>query len=569
MRRLLALAGALGILVAATWSSGANAHPERDAFYPNFDRSGQNFAPAFGRAPKSRAIFAKSRKGNGRLVVCKPDSYKRIKRIKGTAKAKKVRRANLKLLKQCRFRHIQAAVNKAKNNTRIAVLPGVYKEEPSLKSPNPDPRCEGLYQAADRAANQTLARGAPIPTEQVIGSYEYNRKCQNSHSLIAIVGDNGDADRRCDDKCNIQIVGTGLTRTDVLISGQRSKLNVIKGDRADGLSLRNFTVEYSDFNNIYVLETNGFVVDRILSRYSREYGFLSFTSDQGLINDVEALGSGDSGIYPGAGPEGHCKRYGIEMRNSNSHHNNIGSSGTAGNGVYSHDNKFHHNSTGITVDSFAGGHPGMPQDCAKWENNEIYSNNLDLWNEAHDDYCDINKRPIAQRDPKKVCPTFQNPAGTGILIAGGNGNIAKGNRIYDNWRDGIKLLWVPRALRGEDPTGQSVNTEDNFDTSLDNKFTNNVMGTDPAGKRDPNGRDFWWDMEGRGNCWSGNTGAGGAKVTANLPTGLPDCPGSPVLLPGNPAEQASQISCATWNPYDPALRDPPGCDWFRVPPEPK
>jgi hypothetical protein len=159
--------------------------------------------------------------------------------------------------------------------------------------------------------------------------------------------------------------------------------------------------------------------------------------------------------------------------------------------------------------------------------------------------------------------------GTGILIAGGNGNIVRGNRIWDNWRDGVKLLWVPRALRGDDPTGQSVNTADNFDTSLANTFSGNKMGIDPSGKRDPNGNDFWWDGEGRNNCWSGNETPAGSKITSNQPLGLPGCPGSPVILPGSPTEQASQISCATWNPYDPVLRDPPGCDWFTQRPEPK
>ena len=114
---------------------------------------------------------------------------------------------------------------------------------------------------------------------------------------------------------------------------------MIRADRADGIHLRNFTVEFSDFNNIYILETNGFAMQRIQSRYSREYGFLSFTSDHGLYDRLEAFGSGDSGIYPGSGPEGHCQRYGIEIRNVNSHHNTIGYSGTAGNGVWAHDNK--------------------------------------------------------------------------------------------------------------------------------------------------------------------------------------------------------------------------------------
>ena len=119
--------------------------------------------------------------------------------------------------------------------------------------------------------------------------------------------------------------------------------------------------------------------------------------------------------------------------------------------MWAHDNEFHHNSTGMTTDSFASGHPGMPQDCAKWENNRIYSNNEDYFNDERDAYC--KNTPTDKRDPKVVCPTFQVPVGTGIGIFGGNGDIVRDNHIYDNWRDGMKLLFVPAAFRGE-PDGR-------------------------------------------------------------------------------------------------------------------
>ena len=77
-----------------------------------------------------------------------------------------------------------------------------------------------------------------------------------------------------------------------------------------------------------------------------------------------------------------------------------------------HDSEFHNNGTGIVTDSFVPNHPGMPQDCAKWENNKIYSNNLDLFNAEMDEYCK-NTPYDRSAIPKKVCSTFQNPVGTG------------------------------------------------------------------------------------------------------------------------------------------------------------
>jgi hypothetical protein len=524
------------VVVLAVAAPAALAHPERQAHFPE---------GSVGAVPKYRST------GEQVLVVCKGDSARRIRRtFSGALEDRRLRQ-----LSRCRFRHIQAAVNRARNGAIIRIMPGVYREGPSRRAPEPDPRCAAHY---DEIGSSLLASGvAGEGGGAKVANYEYQRRCPNAQNLIAIIGDGPDGDRVCDRKCNLQIQGMGRRRRDVLISGQRTKLNVIRADRADGIYLKNFTVEFSDFNNVYILETNGFRMEDIKSRYSREYGFLSFTSDHGLYQRLEAFGSGDSGIYPGSGPEGQCARYGIEIRNVNSHHNTIGYSGTAGNGVWAHGNRFHHNATGMTTDSFASGHPGMPQDCAKWEGNQIYSNNEDYFNAERDAYC--RDTPPAERDPKVVCPTFQVPVGTGIGIFGGNRDIVRDNLIYDNWRDGVKLLFVPAAFRGEPEKG--------IDTSFDNQFTGNRMGVRPDGTRDPNGNDFWWDEEGRGNCWSGNVGAAGGQPTSNVILGLPACPGSTVFSPGVPTKTASQATCATWDPYE--NPDPPGCDWFVRPPEPQ
>jgi hypothetical protein len=371
-------------------------------------------------------------------------------------------------------------------------------------------------------------------------------------------------------------------------------LNVIRADRADGIYLKNFTVENSDFNNIYFLETNGFRADTIVSRYSREYGILSFTSDHGIYEDCETSYNGDSGVYPGSGPnarhgqpDAHGHVYGIEIRRCNSHHNTIGESGTAGNGTWAHDNRYHDNATGITTDSFASGHPGMPQDNSKWSHNQIYSNNNNLFTDDRDAYC--QNTPWAERDPEKVCPTFQVPVGTGLLIAGGNSNVVQENYIWDNWRRGTMLHWVPAPLRGEEDSGKT------YDTSANNRYDSNCMGVKPVdptivdysacdGTRDPNGVDFWWDEEEgqdcieeqpgcvdndtqNGNCWTNNSGDGGQFTSDPPAIALPTCPGLDLFRPGNSEKQGTLVPCATWNPVD--NTDPPGCDWFTTPPEPQ
>jgi hypothetical protein len=552
---------ALALLAAAVFAPASGAHSERESFFPD---------PNAGKFPQYRTTGPKH-------VVCKRDSRDRILRMPAGA----LRDQNLQLLSQCRFRNIQEAVNAANNGHRILVLPGVYKELPSREPPTPE--CQGVY-------DQTASGNTAI-------SYEDHRRCPNAQNLIAILGDTN-GNRICDSKCNLQIEGTGAKPGDVTIRGERTKLNIIRADRADGIHIRNFWLELSDFNNIYVLETNGFRVSRVVSWYSREYGILSFTSDHGIYEDCDTAYNGDSGVYPGAGPDRHAQpdvhghRYGIIIQRCNSHHNAMGHSGTAGNGIWVRNSRFHHNATGLVTDSFVPNHPGMPQDAAKWTNNLFYSNNNNLFTEERDDYC--QNTPPAERDPKKVCPSFPLPVGTGILIAGGNANIIDSNYIFDNWRNGTMLFWVPAAVRGEDDSAKS------HDTSGNNRHSRNCMGVRPSnlnnvdfsacsGSPDLNGTDFWWDEEEgrdcdpdqpgcvdtetqRGNCWSTNSGFGGFQPTSD-PAALPPCPGNDTFRPSNSAKTASLVPCATWSPVDDPdtpvdENDPPGCDWFTTPPEP-
>ncbi len=519
----------------AALPAAAGAHAERLTYFPD---------PAKGSVPEYRTD------GPAR-VVCKPDSAARLRRSYegGGNRAVAELRERLALLEDCRYRHIQEAVDAAKSGDRILLMPGVYREGPSRRVPDRDPRC---------AADQYWEPSGDNHTEDGrVPAFVLQHDCPNSWNLIAIIGDSLDADRECDLKCDIQMEGMGRSRKDVLIQGDRYKEDVLRADRADGFVLRNVTIEQGRFNNVNIVETNGFRVSDVTSRWGRNYGVLTFASDNGIYEHVKAYGNGDSGIYPGSGPEGGCERYGIEVRDVNSFGNTIGYSGTAGNGTWIRDSRFHDNGVGVSTDSFAPGHPGMPQDCSKWESNEIYSNNRDSFNDELEAYC--NSTPFEARGKKVVCPWFQAPVGTGIMMYGANRNIVRDNRIYDNWRSGIRLFWVPGTIRGEnDPAKQ-------YDTSNGNQFLGNTFGTAPDGTADPNGTDVVWDEQGIGNCWQGNSGAGGISSD---PAVLPNCDsGGSTLLTGNGVKTGMEVPCATWHPRD--NPDPPGCPWFTVPEEPK
>jgi len=523
----------LAVLVALAVPATALGHAERLTYFPDH---------TLASTPKYRTT------GPAR-VVCKTDSAKRVRKLFTGSK----RRLRLKQLKSCRYRHIQQAVDAAVTGDRILIMPGVYREEPSRAIPVKDPKCAGEeYWESSGDNHQEDGR---VPT------FAHQAVCPNARNLIAIIGDSlSDEDKRCDQKCNLLIHGMGRKPADVTIENDRLKQDVIRADRADGFQLRNVLVEQSGYNNVDVVETNGFRLTHIVARWAKNYGLLSFASDNGLYAHIDAYGNGDSGVYPGSGPEGHCKRYGIEVRHVNSHDNVIGHSGTAGNGTWIHHSKFHHNSAGISADSFAPGHPGMPQDCSKWEDNEVYSNNFNPFQDDNEAYC--NSTPFEKRKKEVVCPQFLAVVGTGFMLYGVNDNLIKGNRIYDNWRSGMRLFWVPSALRGENsPAEQS-------DTSNGNRTLTNSFGVDPDGKSSPNGNDVYWDEQGRGNCWNDNAVAPGKSLKSD-PVVLPDCddPLQSVLPVSRPDKTAGDAPCALWHPRD--NTDPPGCAWFDTPPKPQ
>lgn len=535
----------------------AAGHAEREAFFPD----------GTGSVPKYRPMIAEPN-----LVVCTPQSAKRIQKIKDAG----LRRDNQQLLRSCKYRNIQDAVKAvSKKGTTIYVLPGVYKEKPYRAQPA----------CAKDLGGSGEGQGAPVLT------YEQQLGCPQAQNLIGIFGDADPLDdkRECSAAvCDLQIEGTGQNPGDVLITGgfkkdgDWMKLNGIRADRADGVYFRNFTIELFEFNALYVLETDGFVIDKVVARYNDEYGFLTFAVDHGVYKNCDGYNNGDSLIYPGSASDVNSdsedytqrERWAIEIYNCKSHHNALGYSGTAGNSVYAHDNKFYKNQTGVVTDSIFAGHPGLPQDHAWFADNKIYSNNINYTEKyVQSGLCDKPPAERGYKPPKgkpktsgTVCPVVPAPVGAGMVIAGGNWNLLEDNQVWDNWRAGFMLFSVPAAIREEyDPSKA-------YDTSHFNMYTGNFMSLLPNGTPDLNGLDFWWDDQGEGNCWQDNPAPEDRGVTSNTdyPSGLPDCDsGGSLPVPNNPSKSAQIAACATYDRDDPDFRDPPGCDFFDTPEEPE
>ncbi|MFJ3585463.1 right-handed parallel beta-helix repeat-containing protein [Streptomyces sp. NPDC090127] len=521
-RLLVALSVVLAALAAALVTApGAQAHEERPVTFPD----GSGSVPTL-------------RTGEPDLLVCKTDRADFTRRISAFPAELKAR--NLTLFDRCArsgHRHLQEAVDAVdRPGMTIAVLPGLYEEEPS--QPAPTGACAVLKAPRSALGYQIL-------------SYEQQRQCPHNQNLVAILG-----------KKNLQIEGTGASRLDVVFDAKYTKLNALRADGSDGVYFRNFTAQRTTFNSLYVLAADGFVIDDVLTRWNDEYGFLTFASDHGLYKNCESYGNGDSGIYPGSASDindgrGYdVPRYSIEITGCRSHHNMVGYSGTAGDSVYVHDNEFDHNMGGASMDSAFPGHPGLPQNHARFERNLIHDNNQNYYRYVADGTC---AKPPVERGYEQgvVCPQISMPPGTGIITAGGNWNLYENNWVYGHQRAAFFLSAVPAFIRGESAWGKQT------DTSHHNRYAGNRLGVDRSGASRPNRADVWWDGQGGGNCWQ----AEGKPSGASNPGALPECgkrrgevAGNTDRLVGEPAKLAHLLVCADYNVQ--ARRLPAGCDWY-------
>lgn len=504
--------------LAALWPLAAGAHYERKASFPD----------GTGSVPVYRAA-------GPHLVVCKDDAVDFEKRVASFPDS--LRERNRTLYAECLrsgFRDLQAAVDAVTaSGMAILVLPGTYLEEPSLAGQPAD--CYRL--------------SAPVKLGYQILSYEQQKACPHQQNLVGIFGIK-----------DLQIEGTGASPADVVFDAQFQKLNVIRGDRTDGLYLRNFTAQRSTFNAVYVLEADGFAVDRVVGRWNTEYGFLSFASDHGLFTGCAAYGNGDSGIYPGGtsdinrGRAFDVPRYAIEVTGCHSHDNTLGYSGTGGDSAWVHDNEFDHNMGGASMDSLFPNHPGLPQNHALFEHNLIHSNNSNYYPYVANGTC---ARPYPTRGIEKgvVCPAVPVPVGSGILVIGGNYDVFRQNWVYDNWRVGFVQVWVPGLVR-EDYRWSALEETSNF-----NRYQQNHMGSSATGARLPNGLDYFWDGQGVGSCWEKQQ-----SVTTE-PIAIPDCPaGGQNRVLADPNKLLLFVDCSG---YDLSSRTlPAGCDWFATPGRP-
>ncbi|MBA2629792.1 MAG: right-handed parallel beta-helix repeat-containing protein, partial [Thermoleophilaceae bacterium] len=615
----------VAVLASLVLPAVAFAHLERPSYWPDPSPDTAVNPPAGGEVPKLRSLeSAVYRKGPGRVrVVCQ--GYGGLKSLQYLAatiakarfygyrvrpsqpriflsrhEARDLYKLNRKLAKKCRYKEIQPAVTASHNNDRVVVMPGRYTEPTSRAAPLNDPRCADL--------TQTDSGGAKTP------SYRYQVTCPNDQNLVHVAGRavadapppqpplasrQGIPDLGPCVRCNLQLEGSGVSPTDVIVDGASdyesndvearprtlNKHVIIRVDRADGFVVHNLTARGALEHGIYVEETDGYRIDRVKMFWAADYGNLTFTSDHGLYQNCDGFGAGDAVLYPGAAPETgeqadlsfypDAPRINTTVRKCDMRGSVLAYSGSMGNAVRITNNHIYNNTAGISTDTVsAAGHPGFPADSVEVDHNYIYSNNLDLF------------KPNPPVEP--VIGVI--PVGVGIFWAGHNNGRVHDNWIWDNWRHGAFLLSVPDFVvtpeGAVNPGGSCVNPI--LSTSCGNRYYRNHMGQVPRDFRpfpalyefgnnvgptrgsSPNGNDFWWD-EGNlgtvvGNCWFENTGSDGTAASVTGPgvgAGIDVLPSNCAtsLGTGDTAKLQYLLSCLLARD---GVLPPERCDWYTL-----
>jgi hypothetical protein len=288
----------------------------------------------------------------------------------------------------------------------------------------------------------------------------------------------------------LQIIGDVKHPNKVIVElkGQHGQAaqNGFQINGADQVRVAGFQAQHYKANGFFAVNVKGYKFDHDFAKFGGTYGLYAFNSVGGVMSDDVGAWNNDSGFYIGQTPPQTTPTRSIAS-GLKAYGNVIGWSGTNMHFVTIEKSQFWNNGTGIVPNTLTSEKFPPPSDNVI-TNNDVFWNNFDYYKGA----------------PFKLGNTNTNgngnvpyPVGVGILLYGGHNNTVTGNNVYGNWLTGIggieAITFGNKALQ----------------TLEGNKFTGNKLG---LGGKDLNGYDLYYDGDGSGNCFSGNTG-----VTTQLP----------------------------------------------------
>ncbi len=176
-----------------------------------------------------------------------------------------------------------------------------------------------------------------------------------------------------DGRKNITIRGAGMDKTVLSFKGQKEGAEGLRVSNSKNILLEDFTVEDAVGDNIKVMDTDTVIFRRVKAAWTGRvsvkngaYGLYPVLCNHVIIEECEAMGSADAGIY--VGQSNH-----VIIRNSKAYQNVAGIESENSNDVLIYGNEAFDNTGGILVFNL----PGLSQygKNIKVYDNKVYNNN--------------------------------------------------------------------------------------------------------------------------------------------------------------------------------------------------
>lgn len=177
-----------------------------------------------------------------------------------------------------------------------------------------------------------------------------------------------------DGKTNLTIRGQGMDETVLSFLGQTSGAEGIKITNSRNIVLEDFAIEDAAGDNLKVSDTDSLVIRRIRSAWTGEvsvengaYGIYPVLSTNVIIEDCEAIGSSDAGIYVGQSKN-------VIIRNNKAFYNVAGIESENSTHVEIYGNEAFKNTSGLLIFNLPG--LTMYGQHIRAYDNKIHDNNL-------------------------------------------------------------------------------------------------------------------------------------------------------------------------------------------------
>ena len=294
-----------------------------------------------------------------------------------------------------------------------------------------------------------------------------------------------------DGKKGIVIKRAGIDKTVLSFKGQTQGAEGIKITNSQNITIEDLTVEDTAGDNIKVSDTDGIVFRRVkvawtgkISDKNGTYGIYPVVCTNVLVEECEAMGSSNAGIYVG-------QRDHVVIRNNKAYQNVAGIESENCNHVKIYGNEAYGNTGGLLIFDL----PGLTQ----------YGSDIEAW----DNYIHDNNRDNFAPDGTIVGFI---PAGTGLIVLATTDVELHDNQIENNKTLQLGLIsyvLVNEITKDEEATeavgsAQRINREFEEDLGYDsccnqvkvyaNRFSNDTSIPDLGHDF---GRLFLWKFKGK------------------------------------------------------------------------